>query len=410
MNSDTSLTVHESCRQGTPQHLEGVLIDGRTSRVILRNGTIVRIEPMEGTANWLALPLPVDPHVHLDKTHIIGRCKSGAAGLLAAIAAQHADMLHWDAADIRRRAGRALEEAWQNGLRALRTHIDWTTPDVPLAWGVLGELAVEWSGRIAIQRAALCPLDLLADPEIGPGIAASVAREAGAVLGAFVYRNERIEEKLARVFALAERHGLYLDFHVDEGLDQEARGFDSIVALTARHRMAGQVLCGHACALSVRPADEVARVLDDAAGAGIGLTILPSTNSWLQDATPGRTPRLRGLAPLQEARQAGVDVLFGIDNVADPFFPFGAYDALDIHRQAVLAAHLDPADWVDAITTVPAGWLGLDPAPLAAGARADFMLIHAAGWQEALRRPRAQRRIFRSGQEFSNVHVTEDLT
>lgn len=410
MSSDLGLSVHENPAQDAPQHLDGVLIDGQVSCLSWRGETIVGIAPAAGPARWLALPLPVDPHVHLDKTHIIGRCRPGAGGLFAAIEAQHADMVHWDGADIRRRAGRALDEAWRNGLRALRTHVDWTTPQVPLAWEVLGELAAEWSGRIAIQRAALCPLDLLADPDIGPGIAKSVAREAGAVLGAFVYRNDDIEEKLARVFALAERHGLNLDFHVDEGLEPEARGFDCIVALTARHGMAQHVLCGHACALSVRPADEVARVLDEAARAGVGLTVLPSTNSWLQDATPGRTPRLRGLAPLQEARRAGVDVLFGADNVADPFFPFGAYDALDIHRQAVLAAHLDPADWTDAITSRPARWLGLDPAPPAVGGRAEFMLLGASDWGETMRCPRTPRRIFRAGQEQPDEQVTEDRT
>lgn len=385
------------------QEISAVVLDGRVRRIGWQDGVITTIAPVEGPAEWLALPLPVDPHVHLDKTYIIDRCSPSAPGLFAAIKAQHADMPYWDADDIRRRAGLALEEAWRSGYRALRSHVDWTTPETPLAWSVLGELAEEWRGRISIQRAALCPLDLLGDADLGPGIAAAVACSADSVLGAFVYCDDHLEERLARVFALAERHGLRLDFHVDEGLDPEAQGFDVIVSLSARYRMEGRVLCGHACALSMRPADAVARVLAQAAQAGVGLTVLPTTNAWLQDARPGRTPRLRGLAPFQEARAAGMDVLLGIDNVADPFFPYGNYDALDIHRQAVLAAHLDPAEWVDAITTLPALWLGQEPDLPAPGARADFMLIRAAGWPEALRNPRSERRVIRAGRDISTT-------
>lgn len=383
------------------QVLARVRIDGRTQQLEWRAGVITAIEPVAGPAEWLMLPLPVDPHVHLDKTHIISCCASQATGLFAAIEAQHADMACWNGADIRHRAGLALDEAWRNGFRALRSHVDWTTPEAPLAWSVLGELAEEWRDRIVIQRAALCPLDLIGDPDAGPGIAAAVARAPDGVLGAFVYRNDDLDEKLVRVFALAEHHNLTLDFHVDEGLEPEAQGFDTIVSLAARYRMAGRVLCGHACSLSVRPHDAVARVLEQAAKAGVGLTALPTTNAWLQDAQPGRTPRLRGLAPLQEARAAGMDVLLGADNVADPFFPYGSYDALDIHRQAVIAAHLDPAEWVDAITTLPARWLGQGPGLPEVGARADFMLIRAPDWPGALQNPRAERRVFRAGSYIS---------
>lgn len=379
------------------QEVARVLINGSLRRIVWRDGIITAIEPMEGTAEWLALPLPVDPHVHLDKTYTIARCTPQATGLFAAIEAQHADMTRWDAADIRYRAERALEEAWRGGFRALRSHVDWTTPEIPIAWSVLGELAEEWRDRIVIQRAALCPLDLLGDQEAGPMISAAVARTPDGVLGAFVYRDNDMDEKLDRVFNLAQRHDLQLDFHVDEGLEPEAEGIDAIVSRTARFGMAKRVLCGHCCALSVRPCDAVERVLDQAADAGVGLTVLPTTNAWLQDVRPGRTPRLRGLAPLLEARAAGIDVLLGTDNVGDPFFPYGSYDALDIHRLAVIAAHLDPAEWADAITTLPASWLGLASGIPMVGARADFMLIRTPDWLGAVQNPRAERRVFRAG-------------
>lgn len=384
--------------------LSALHLNGQTVSLALSEGRIAAITPVGGPARAVILPLPVDPHVHLDKTFTIGRCRATKPGLFGAIEAMEADIPGWTEADLRARAGQALAEAFANGIRALRSHVDWAEPGVPLAWRVLGDLARDWKGRVDLQRAALVPLDLLGDADLGPPIAAEVARSA-AVLGCFVYRNADATENLARVFALADRHGLALDFHTDEGLEPEANSFDEIVALTARHRMGGRVLCGHACSLAIRPEAEVARVIGAAASAGVALTVLPTTNLHLQDMAPGRSPRLRGLAPLLELRAVGVEVCLGADNVADPFYPMGSYDQIEVLRLACLAGHLAPVDWVAAITSAPARVLGLPPRDIAIGHPADFMLIDGADWDAALRSGRSRRQIVRSGQELLTGRV-----
>lgn len=376
--------------------VERVGLNGASVALEISGGRIARIEPMPGAAAWQALPLPVDPHLHLDKTFLWPRARPAAPGLFPAIEATLADRAGWTPEDIRARAGRALAEAAGAGMRALRTHVDWVEPGVPLAWDVLGEMAAD--APVTLQRAPLVSIDLLGDPDQGPPIAAHVAATGDGVLGAFLYRHADYPDLLARVFRLAADHGLWLDFHVDEGLEPEAQGLDEITRLTAQHGMAGRVLCGHACSLSVRPADQVARVLDSMARAGVALCVLPATNLWLQDGAAGRTPRLRGLAPLHEARAAGVAVMFGADNVADPFYPFGSYDPLEVLRLASTAAHLDPAEWLDAITTAPGRALGLEPPVIETGAPADLLLVAGADWQDALRGP-ARRRVLRAGAE-----------
>ncbi len=382
--------------------LDGIGLEGRCVSLTLERGRIAAIAPCAGAAQWQVLPLPVDPHVHLDKSFIWPRARPDAPGLFPAIEATQSDKAYWTEADLRTRAARALAEAQANGIRGMRSHVDWGEPDTPLAWTVLGEVAAEWRDRVTLQRAPLVSLDILGDPAHGPAIAAHVAATGDGVLGAFLYRHADYPEKLARIFALAADHGLRLDFHVDEGLEPEAQGFDEIVRLTGVHGMAGRVLCGHACALSVRPADAVARVLDDAAEAGIALCVLPTTNLWLQDGSPGRTPRLRGLAPLHEARAAGVRVVFGADNVADPFYPFGSFDTIETLRLACTAAHLDPTEWLGAITTDASQTLGLPAPTIAPNAPADFLLLHGADWHQALRRP-PKRRIFRNGTEIEDT-------
>lgn len=371
-------------------------LNGRTVALWLDNGRIAGIEEAPGPATHVILPLTVEPHVHLDKTYTSHRCRAAKPGLFGAIEAMAADKSNWTENDLRGRIGCGLSDAYANGVYMMRSHVDWTEPGVPLAWTVMGEAAQDWQGRLSLQCAALAPIDLLGDADHGRAIATTVTK-GGGVLGAFIYRNEGLAEKLNRVFALAVRYDLTLDFHVDEGLEPEAHGFDVIVALTAKHGLSGRVLCGHACSLSIRPDDDVARVIDAAACAGVALTVMPSTNLHLQDMAHGRTPRLRGLAPMHELRSAGVEVLLGTDNVRDPFYPYGVYDPVDTLRLGAVSAHLDPAVWNDAITTAPARVMGFDLPKIAVGQSATFMLIEGADWAAAVSNPRAARYIFRAG-------------
>ncbi|MDN2564601.1 amidohydrolase family protein [Aquibium sp. A9E412] len=381
--------------------LDGLRIAGRDGfwRLAVADGRIAALAPSAATGGGLLLPLLADAHVHLDKTFTRDRLSARPSTLFEAIDLMAADRAGWSERDLRARAGRALQSAWANGVGVMRSHVDWNEPAAPLAWSVLNELKQEWRGSVELQLASLTPLDLLA--EAGPAIARRVAADGG-VLGAFVYRNADADRKIARVFDLAETAGLHLDFHVDEGLEPEARGFDAIVAETAGRGFAGRVLCGHGCALSVRPADEVHAVLARGGEAGLGLTVLPTTNAWLQDAAPGRTPRLRGLAPLHEARAAGVDILIASDNVQDGFYPYGSYDPLEAYRAVVLSGHLDPTRWLAGITGAAAAWCGVSLA-VAAGRSADFIWFDATDMDDLISHPRAARRVWRRGRPLTDT-------
>ena len=388
-------------RSAVSADLGAVLVEGKVVSLALEGGRIAAITPVAGKARAVALPLPIEPHVHLDKTMTAGRTPVRKPGLFGAIEAMEEDKAHWTEADLRARMERGMEEAWTNGVRVMRSHVDWSGEQPPLAWEVMGEVAASWADRLPLQRASLTALDELGDPARAAAIAARVAQDGG-IFGAFLYRHGDEEARLKIVFDLAERHGFMLDFHVDEGLDPEARAFDAIVAETARRGMGGRVLCGHACSLSIRAVDDLKRAADAAAAAGVALTIQPTANLYLQDMEFGRMPRLRGLAPAQELRAAGVQVMLGTDNVADPFIPFGTYDPLETLRLAWITGHMAPGDWLDAITTTPARALGLTPARIAVGEPADFLLVEGESPEAALRAPRPGRRVFRMGREMSS--------
>ena len=234
-----------------------------------------------------------------------------------------------------------------------------------------------------------CPLDLLGDPDHGPGDRRTRSRRTGGVLGAFVYRNEHLPAKLERVFALALRHDLLLDFHVDEGLEPEAQGFDAIVALTARHGLAGRVLCGHACSLAVRPEAEVAPAPRRRGAGGRGADraahdqraiCRTRRRAHAAAARASRRCRRRGPPAWRCSSRS--------TTCATPSIPMVNMICSTSGGSAVLDAHLDPADWIDADHhRVPPAALGLRPTALiASAAPADFLLIDAGSPEDLISR------------------------
>ncbi|MBK0021774.1 amidohydrolase family protein [Brucella pseudogrignonensis] len=386
---------------GNADLLKGVAVVGRSGHydISIDSGRIASLTPSQATGGGFITPLLADVHVHLDKTFTIGRiAERGSAKvecLFDAIDLMNIDRESWNSDDIRARATHGLEAAYARGVGAMRTHVDWITPDVPTAWPVLNELRQEWKDRIDLELAALIHSDIVLDS--GAAIAQRVAKDGG-VLGAFFYRNADLEAKIEEMFRLAVQHDLKLDFHVDEGLELEADGFSLIVAATKRHNMGGRVLCGHACSLSLRSAEELSRILDAAADAGTALVSLPTSNLYLQDRLGGKSPRLRGVAPLKEARRAGMDAMLGSDNVRDAFYPYGDYDPLSVLRLAAPVCHLEPDEWLDSITTLPARFIGSDRVQaLNEGGTANFIWHDATDINDLISRPQTRRVIWRDG-------------
>lgn len=377
----------------------------RAANLRIQSGRVTALAPAVGHDGLPVLDLAdgivtscwVDLHTHLDKSHTATRIGRSHHTLRDAVAASGEDRDRWTADDIRRRMDFSLRTAHAQGTRAIRSHIDWVGASTPPAWDVAQTLRSEWSPRIELQPTSLSPLPLFADRAAGAAVAAVVA-EHGGVLGASVHPVPGQRSLLERVFELAAAHDLDLDLHADEHLQNDIEGLRTIAGLTVRHGREGRVVCGHACALSVAPVDDCASVLRALADAGIGLIGLPLANLQLQDGGPGRTPRLRGIAPLLEARDLGVQVSLASDNVQDAFVPFADFDLMQVLTLGALAAHLDDplAHWIDSITTTPATAMGLAwDGRLRMGAPADLVLLAGRNSFEACGRP--QRRVLRLG-------------
>ncbi len=380
--------------------------------VFIENGHLARIQPAEIAIDSIAncqhmlLPAFVDLHLHIDKTFVVNEVGAAEGDLYAAIErmAKHRDS--WSAEHIEVRMQRALQEAYNNGCRALRTHLDWMDKSAPKSLAVFEKLRDQWRDKLTLQCVSLTPLDYFDEgfdaAFNGEDLALEVAtahltcdqqRGEAALLGAFVYRNERIYDKLQRVFDLAIKNQLDLDFHVDEGLDADARGLKAIAELTIKNNWQGRVTCGHACSLAMQSDEDAIATLKLCAQAGIHLVSLPSTNLYLQGAWD-RTPIERGITRLREARDAGVSISLATDNVADGFYPYGSYNPLEAWKLGVQMGHLSqPLDWLASITTAPSNAMNLPwDGRIHVGCKAaDLLLVQAGDTRDLMNAPLVRR-------------------
>lgn len=345
----------EDCLRGTP---------------VIRDGRLVALSAPADSSARMVIPKLVEPHCHLDKCHSIARIGQVGGDLPHAIEQQRADKKNWTEDDLRARATKGIREAQANGCHTIRSHVDWgDTADPPLGWSVLNDCA---HGAHDLQLAALIGIAQWADDGFARAVGRTLAASGG-VAGAFVLGHDATRAGLANMFDVAIRHGLMLDFHVDEGLG-DFNGLEAIADAALAVNFDGPILCGHAVSLMDRSPADFDRISDKCARAGITVCTLPVTNLYLQGRSDG-TPDRRGITRVRELRAAGVPVVVGSDNVADAFCPLGAHDPRAALALACVTAHLDPplGDWLPAITTDAAQALGRAPV-FVDGARIDDLL------------------------------------
>jgi cytosine/creatinine deaminase len=384
--------------------------DGRLALdIVVEDGRVAAVGPHDPSApaeagalelaGRMVWPCPVDVHTHLDKGHIWPRAANPDGTFEAALAAVGRDReARWSASDVRARMEFALRCAFAHGTRAVRTHLDCLPPQDAISWPVFADVREAWAGRVELQGVSL------AMPEHHRGAAgerlADRVREHGGVLGLVPQPGPGLDEELDRFLALASERGLDADLHVDETLDPAADALRHLARAVIRNRFPGRVVAGHCCSLSVQPGDEARRTLDLVAEAGIAVVSLPMCNIYLQDRERGRTPRRRGVTVAHEIRARGIPLAFASDNTRDPFYAYGDLDMHEVFREAVRIAHLDHpfGDWPAAVSTVPAGIMGLaHGGRIAVGAPADLVIFEGRSWTELLARPESRRIVLRAG-------------
>lgn len=370
-----------------------------------QHGQIVRLLPHQGPGPAEALPLALTPlveaHAHLDKVFSAPQFANLAGTMEEAMETNRREAAQRTPEQVGERAERALEQAWRYGLRAIRSHIDSLGPWSANCWDVLSKLRRRWAGRVELELVALVPIHHWLSRE-GEQLAREVAAQQGVlggVLGPPYGFGGGEREALQALFRLAEREGCGIDLHIDESDQPLARGLLLVRQVLLEERFQVPFVASHASSMGLMKDRPLCQLAEGLAEAGVGVVALPTTNLWLLDRDPQRTPVRRPQAPIRQLQQAGVTVAIGGDNVQDAWFPGGDLDPIDLIRFATVASHLLPWErtGLSPFTTGPARLLRLKwDGVLRIGGPCDLVVLAATSWTDLLARS-PQRRVLRQG-------------
>lgn len=349
--------------------------DGRIAAIGPETPTATVVEDAGGR---LVLPGFVESHIHLDKACILERCR--AEGSLGEAIAEVSRLKHdFSQADIAARAERVLKMAILQGTTRMRTHAEIDTRIGLRGFHALQRLKRDYAFAIDLEICVFPQEGLTNDPGAEDLLVA--ACEAGAdLVGGCPYTDTDPDEQIARIFAIARRFDLDIDFHLDFDLDPGWTHLDAVIAATVANGWQGRVAVGHVTKLSAMPRERLMDFAARMARAGVALTVLPATDLFLMGRGQDHLVP-RGVAPAHLLAGAGVTCSLATNNVMNPFTPFG--DA-SLMRMANLYANVAQLGrraelelCLDMVTSGPARLMRCEGYGIAVGNEADFIVVDA---------------------------------
>jgi cytosine deaminase len=325
----------------------------------------------------LAIPGFVETHIHLDKSCISDRCICSQGTVREAIAAVAAAKAHFTEEDVYARARRTLEKALVQGTTRMRTHVE-IDPGIGLTgFNAIRKLRQDYAWAIDLELCVFPQEGLLNNP--GTDELLIAACEAGAeTIGGAPYIDSDPYGQIARIFELAERFDIDIDFHLDFDLDPSWMHLDEVCRQTDAHRWGGRVAVGHVSKLSAVDDQRLMSIGRRLADAGVALTVLPATDLYLMGREHAyNVPR--GIAPAHRLLPLGVTCSLATNNVLNPFTPFGDCSLIRLANLYANAAQAGtPADLAacfDMVTVLPAKLMNLSGYGTTVGHPADIVVL-----------------------------------
>jgi cytosine/creatinine deaminase len=368
--------------------LRGARLDGHVSGAVdigILDGRIAAIAPdlpagdatIEDVSGHAVLPGLVETHIHLDKSCIIDRCRIVEGTLQEAIAESARAKAAFTEADIETRARRTLEKAILSGTQFMRTHVE-VDPRIDLkSFHVLSRLKRDYAWALDMQICVFPQEGLTNDPGTEELLVAACTDGAD-LIGGCPYTDTDPTTHIDRIFAIARRFDLDIDFHLDFDLDPTWMHLHEVLRQTEAHRYGGRVAVGHVTKLSAIPLTEQTAMARRLADTGVAITVLPATDLFLMGRSADHNAP-RGVTRADRFHAHGVTCSLATNNVLNPFTPFG--DA-SLIRMANLYANIaqlgraqDLDQCLDMITGSAAKLLNLRDYSIAVGHAADLVVV-----------------------------------
>jgi cytosine/creatinine deaminase len=376
----------------------GQLPDGTKADIAISGDRISAVEPkidgqaretIDVTGNLVSPPF-VDPHFHMDATLSYGLPRMNRSGTLLegiALWGELKPLLTREA--VAERALRYCDWAASMGLLAIRSHVD-VCDDRLLAAEALLEVRKTVASYIDLQlvafpqdglyRSATARKNLLRALDLGVDVVGGIPH--------FERTMAEGRRSVTDLCEIAADRGLMVDMHCDETDDPMSRHIEQLAFEAQRLGLGGRAAGSHLTSMHSMDNYYVSKLLPLIAEAGVAAIPNPLINITIQ-GRHDTYPKRRGMARVPEMLSYGIRVGFGQDCVLDPWYSLGNADMLDVAFMALHVAQMtgrqEMGRCFDMVTAESAAILGLSEYGLAAGKRADLVVLDAADPVEAIR-------------------------
>jgi cytosine deaminase len=369
------LVLRQARIAGRPGGLVDIgILDGRIAAIEPHLAVEAQAESIDGR---LVIPGLVETHIHLDKSCILDRCRSEQGTLEEAIAEVAAAKCAFTEDDVYTRASRTLEKAIGHGTMYMRTQVE-VDPRVGLrGFDAIRRLERDYRWAIDLEICVFPQEGLINDPGTEELLVEACTNGAD-LIGGCPYTDTEPDEQIERIFRIARRFDMDIDFHLDFDLDPTWMHLGEVCRQTEKHRWGGRVTIGHATKLSAITGDHLDAIGRRLADAGVAVTVLPATDMFLMGRGHEHSVP-RGVAPAHRLLRHGVTCSLATNNVLNPFTPFGDCSLIRMANLyaniARLRADRDIAGCLDMVTTLAARLMNLPDYGIAVGAPADLVVL-----------------------------------
>ncbi len=351
-------------------------------------GRIVALEPNlaadgqeEDIGGKLVSPGLIESHFHLDKAMIVDRVPIQSDRMVRDHMERTASIKHtFTPEDIYARAKATVEQCLLHGVTHMRTQVE-VDPNVGLqGFEAIEQLRKDVAWAIDIQPCVFLQEGWTGVPGADENLVECLERGAPVVGGGIRYDSDG-DGQIRRVFELAQRYGVDVDFHLDGGYDTDRLDYPLVCEITDKIGWQGRVAFGHGSKYSCMPVREQAAVGRRLGASGVSLAVLPATDIF----NAGRHMEhsvIRGVTDANTLIENGANCTVSTNNVLNPFTPYGDCSLVRmVNLYANIVQRHGPRDLAvcfEMVTDRAAAVIRLDDYGVAVGKAADLVVWDAA--------------------------------
>ena len=357
--------------------------------IIWENGLVKSIKSVDKKffkSTGILFPRFVESHAHFDKSFSWINFPNLRSDYEHALSVNLEEHITRTAQKVITRAEESLNQAIDNGYRAIRTHIDTYDGQDKGIWPGIFNLEKKYSNYLKLQFVALAPLEFWSTSK-GHFLAKKLKDHKGLLGGVLIppFNFKETFNLLSNILLIAAKYKLEVDLHVDESSIEPGSGMKILLKTIEKLDCKVPITCSHSSSILFLKDKKINQLGKKMAEKNIKVIALPLTNFWLLNRNDQKTSLKRPIAPIKQLQKSFIDVSIGSDNVQDPWYPFGNFDPFYLMAHALPMLQLNPWDRLSlsALINAPSRLLNLDwDGIVTEGCPADFVVVEANKWAD----------------------------